>query len=216
MSPAPDRLVVVAGTGTEIGKTWVTERLGQLLRRDGTTFALRKPAQSFDPADTSEPTDAARLARTSGEAPTTVCPSHRWYEVAMAPPMAADHLGRRRVLLAELLGEVSASWREPVTLGLVELAGGVWSPAAHDGDGLDLTRALGPDVVVLVADAGLGTINAVRPAAAALGEVAPVVVLLNRFDPGDELHVRNRDWLAGVDGLDVVTTVEELRDRVVG
>ncbi len=47
-------------------------------------------------------------------------------------------------------------------MGLVETAGGVRSPLAADGDCLDYCAALDPDVVVLVADAGLGTINAVR------------------------------------------------------
>ena len=42
------------------------------------------------------------------------------------------------------------------------MAGGVRSPQAVDGDATDVLAALGPDVVVLVADAGLGTINAVR------------------------------------------------------
>jgi dethiobiotin synthetase len=99
---------------------------------------------------------------------------------------------------------------------MVELAGGIWSPIAHDGDCLDLTRVLAPDAIVLVADAGLGTINAIRPAVAALTSIAPVVTLLNRFDEGDELHRRNRDWLADRDGFEVVTSVDALADRLAG
>ena len=64
-----------------------------------------------------------------------------------------------------------------------------------------LCAALAPDVVVLVADAGLGTINAVR---LSVGVHNDVVVVLNRFDPGDELHRRNRAWLSERDGLRVV------------
>ena len=83
----------------------------------------------------------------------------------MAPPMAADALGAERISMAELLTELAGSWGDaPADVGLVELAGGMWSPIAHDGDGLDLTRALAPDMVVIVADAGLGTINSIRPA----------------------------------------------------
>ena len=64
---------------------------------------------------------------------------------------------------------------------------------------------------MLVADAGLGTINAVRPAAAALSEVAPVRTLLNRFDATDELHRRNLDWLrAELGRAAVVTSVDDL------
>ena len=42
----------------------------------------------------------------------------------------------------------------------------------------------------------------------------PLVVLLNRFDPTEELHERNRRWLGGRDGYDVVTTVAALGERL--
>ncbi len=56
-----------------------------------------------------------------------------------------------------------------VDVGLVETAGGMRSPLAADGDCLAFCAALAPDVIVLVADAGLGTINAVRLTLDALG-----------------------------------------------
>ncbi len=44
----------------------------------------------------------------------------------MAPPMAADALGRPAIVMADLVGEVTGSWGEdPPDVGLVELAGGV-------------------------------------------------------------------------------------------
>ena len=68
---------------------------------------------------------------------------------------------------------------------------------------------------MLVADAGLGTINAVRlcvdalGAAGADGGVAPrPAVVLNRFDERTELHRRNRAWLEDVDGYDVVPATD--------
>jgi dethiobiotin synthetase len=45
-----------------------------------------------------------------------------------------------------------------------------------------------------VADPGLGTINAVRLCVDALAGF-DTLVTMNRFEPGDELHRRNRDWL---------------------
>ena len=73
--------------------------------------------------------------------------------------------------------------------------------------------AIGPDLVVLVADAGLGTINSVRLSVAAL-DGHHVVVVLNRFDPDDELHVLNRAWLTDRDQIEVVTSTAELRVAV--
>ena len=66
----------------------------------------------------------------------------------------------------------------------------------------------------LVADAGLGTINAVRLCVEVLADVAPVVVYANRFDERDVLHRRNLDWLRERCGYEVVTAVEEVTSRL--
>jgi dethiobiotin synthase len=210
--PRPAVVVLVAGTGTDIGKTWVSARLLETWRRSGLSVAARKTAQSFDPGD--EPTDAHVLGGASGEDPATVCPPDRWYKVAMAPPMAAASLGRSGPTTAELLDELVWPQRA-VDVGLVETAGGVRSPQATDGDVMTLVEAVVPDHVVLVADAGLGTVNAVRLSVTALTDPLPSgrrhdpVVFLNRYDPSSELHRRNRDWLRHTDGFSVweATTV---------
>ena len=56
--------------------------------------------------------------------------------------------------------------------GWSSAAGGVLSPIADDGDGVSLAEHLDPDRVVLVADAGLGTINAVRLSVGVLDRLA--------------------------------------------
>lgn len=206
--------MVVTGTGTEVGKTWVAVALLNRLRASGVSVAARKPAQSFDPpADRGgAATDAELLAAATGEPPADVCPPHRWYERAWAPFMAADALGRPPFGLADVMGELT--WPAGVAVGLVEGAGGARSPIGSDGfDTVDLAGALAADEVVVVADAGLGTINGVRLSVAAFVGVAPVVVVLNRFDPADDLHRRNRDWLADQAGFDVVTDLDEQAGR---
>jgi dethiobiotin synthetase len=209
----PERLVLVVGTATEIGKTWVACRLARALRRRGLIVAARKPAQSYAPGDDLAETDAALLAHATGDHPAVVCPQHRWYPVAMAPPMAAEALGRPGFTVADLVDELA--WPPAVGVGLVEAAGGVRSPVADDGDAVTLAAALDPERIVLVADAGLGTINGVRLSAGALAPWT-VTVVLNRFDPDDELHLRNHDWLARRDGYQVVTDPDELVAPVVG
>lgn len=217
--PRPDRLVVIAGTGTEVGKTHVGALLITALRRAGHSIEARKPAQSYAADDPLDGTDAALLGAASGEPATTVCPPHRWYGAEMAPLMAADSLGLAPIALADLIDEVTGSWNgttgAPSDIGSVEIAGGCWSPIAHDGDCLDFAGALDADVFVLVADAGLGTLNAVRPAAAALTALGPVIVFLNRYDQDDEVHRRNRSWLVDNEPWPVSTTVEELSSSVV-
>jgi dethiobiotin synthetase len=202
----PRRLVVVVGTGTDVGKTWVSARLLTTLRRAGVTVAARKPTQSFDPGDDPSGLDSAVLGRATGEPSEVVCLPHRWYDVAMAPPMAADALGRERITTPDLMAELR--WPvEDVDVGLVETVGGVRSPQTHDGDATALVAGLAPQVVLLVADAGLGAINAVRLSVDALVAVEgpDLVVVLNRFDGNSEVHRRNWAWLTEQDGLTVVT-----------
>jgi dethiobiotin synthetase len=200
----PQRLVLVVGTGTEVGKTWVSARLLTALRNTGVTVAARKPSQSFEPGTDPAEFDSAILGGASGEPSGRVCPPARCYPTAMAPPMAAEALGKPRFVLAELVEELA--WPgTPVDLGLVETAGGVRSPQTHDADAVGMATALAPDLVLLVADAGLGTLNAVRLSLGALAGGAPVAVVLNRYDERDGLHVRNRGWLTERDGTPVIT-----------
>ena len=225
MSERPRLIVLVTGTGTEIGKTWVAAAMAGELGERGWVVSARKPAQSFDPADPAAH-DADVLAAATGELAIAVCPPHRNYEVALAPPMAADALGRPSFTVAELVDEVEASWpAHAVDVGIVELAGGFRSPqASPEVDdvgtaGGDDCRAfadrLVPDLLVVVADAGLGTINAVRATLDGVpGDDQPTVVILNRFDADDDLHRRNQRWLTDVDHIGVVTDVAALADGV--
>jgi hypothetical protein len=73
--------------------------------------------------------------------------------------------------------------------------------------------------VLVVADAGLGTINGVRLSTEALaplvgdtsvadhsdGAPARLIIALNRFDQEHDIHRRNRQWLTERDGFEVVT-----------
>jgi dethiobiotin synthetase len=197
----------VAGTGTEVGKTWVACSVAQRTRAKGTTVAARKPVQSFDPLD-SRNTDSGLLAEATGEPQEVVCPARFTFPLAMAPPMAAEVLGRKAPTIGDLCKWLSTSWQPELQLGLVEAVGGVRSPLAEDGDTSDLARELSPDLILLVAEPGLGAINAVRSAVSALWPWR-VVVFLNRYDPSEEIHRRNRAWLEEHDHLEVKTEVAE-------
>lgn len=203
----PERLIAVLGTGTDVGKTWLSASVLARLRASGTTVAARKPVQSFAPCD--RETDADVLAAATGESPGQVCPPSRWYAMAMAPPMAAAFLGTAPPTLDDLVGELM--WpAEHVQVGLVETVGGPRSPVADDADSAALAAALGADLHVLVAPAGLGAINSVRLCAAVLP--APLIVFLNHFDGGD-LHDRNRRWLQA-EGHDVEVDAAEMATRI--
>ena len=139
--PRPERLVVVCGTGTEVGKTWVAAAVLRECRRRGLSVAARKPAQSFDvdadgAASAAPPTPRCSPPRPARTPPRCAAPDRSFHR-AMAPPMAAEALGLPPFTVGDLVAELE--WPpEPVALGVVELAGGVRSPQAADGDATDL------------------------------------------------------------------------------
>lgn len=214
----PERIILVCGTATEVGKTWVSSQLLSKLRARGVTLAARKPAQSFDidaeGGRLGGATDAEILAAASGEDPDEVCHPFRSYHRAMAPPMAAEALGLPPFTVGDLIQELL--WPAgQVQVGVVEMAGGVRSPQAADGDTTEVITGLAPDLVLLVADAGLGTLNGVRMSMDALrtvtraAEEIPVVVVLDRFDGHHDIHRRNRQWLTDRLGYLVVVAPGE-------
>jgi dethiobiotin synthetase len=187
VSGRPERVVLVTGTGTEVGKTWVACRLAVALRDRDLVVAARKPVMSYDPDDDPLASDAVLLARATDETPEAVCAPHRWYPVAMAPPMAAEALGRPGFTVEELVGEIV--WPAGTAVGIVEGAGGVLSPLADDGDAVTLAEIL---------------------------DRWPITVVLNRYDALDDIHRRNRAWLVDRDGYDVVISAEQVLQPLLG
>ena len=201
------RLIFVTGTGTAIGKTWVTARLLEAARGKGVPWRASKPAQSFAPG---EETDAEVLGAAGGMSPEEITPEHRWYAAALAPPMAAETLGLEPFSIGQLAAEIDVPDQGVL---LVEGAGGPRSPLADDGDSTDLARLLEVERVLLVADAELGTINASLLAAQAF-EGCPVTLFLNRYDDASEMHRLNAAWLRENSDLEVITEIEKLFERL--
>lgn len=208
---SPTRVLGIVGTHTAVGKTWVLSRVLEALRQRDVGVAARKPVQSFTPDEGS--TDADLLAAASGEDAALVCPAHRSYPIAMAPPMAADVLGRPHILFQDVLREIT--WPIGTDYVFIETVGGPRSPLAHDADSVDLLHRLQVDAVLLVADAGLGTLNSIRLSLAAIHPL-PTFVCLNRFDADNELHVRNRQWLRERFAVEVGTSIDEILRALCG
>ena len=149
--------VVVTGTGTEIGKTVVTAAVAALAVADGRRVAVVKPVQTGDARDVD---DVTRLAG--------IDDVHQLagYPEPLAPATAARRAGIAPDSVIDLAGRVREFADRDLVL--VEGAGGL---LVHlDGDGrtiADLASALEAAVLV-VAPAGLGTLNAVALTAEAL------------------------------------------------
>ena len=205
----PELTVVVSGSRTEVGKTWVAARLLDRLRAAGAKVSARKPVQSFSRDDAR--TDAEVLAEATGEDAETVTPEHRWYALPIAPPMAAEVLGEPEITIQELVGELDLP---EDGICIIEGVGGPRSPVADNGDTVSLARATEAHLVVVVCDPGLGAINDALLSSSAFNP-RPTVVFLNRFDDLDDLHVRNREWLSGRAGRTVFTSIDQLVWKIV-
>ena len=149
------RVLIVAGTDTGVGKTVVTAALTALARDRGERVAVLKPAQTG--VAPGEPGDLDEVRRLSG--------ADDLHELARFPEPLAPATAARRAGLPGLAPETVAAATDALArdrdLVLVEGAGGLLVRFDEDGGTLaDVAALLGAPVLV-VARAGLGTLNAV-------------------------------------------------------
>lgn len=184
------RRIVVLGTGTGVGKTYVTRCLARALAQvtpHGSVVALKPIETGVAPG---VPSDAGALAEVAqGCALPSPHPLYSFRE-PLTPYLAALREGRPPVEL-EAVQQWLAAWEGDVsraTLGapaqpdrpdrsasahgpdwaIIETAGGVFSPLAVGLTNFDLWLALEPCAAVLVARDGLGTLHDVTATLEAL------------------------------------------------
>jgi len=167
-------VLVITGTGTEVGKTVTTAAVAAAAVAAGRSVAVLKPAQTGVRPD--ERGDADEVARLAGAVTTRELAR---YPEPLAPATAARRAGMRAVRphdVAEAASELAAGH----DLVLVEGAGGLLVRFDDEGGTLaDAARLLAAPVLV-VAAAGLGTLNSTELTARELRqrglELAGVVI----------------------------------------
>ncbi|PXY27272.1 dethiobiotin synthase [Prauserella muralis] len=147
-------VLVISGTGTGVGKTVVTAAIAALATGDGNGVAVLKPAQTG--VGPGEPGDLAEVRRLAGDVETRELAR---YPDPLSPEAAARRSERVPVTPAEA-ARAAAELHEKHDLVLVEGAGGLLVPFDSEGGTLaDVAWALAAPVLI-VAEAGLGTLNA--------------------------------------------------------
>ncbi|MEU4250823.1 dethiobiotin synthase [Amycolatopsis sp. NPDC026612] len=148
-------MLVMTGTGTGVGKTITTAAIAALAAAGGQRVAVLKPAQTGVRPD--EPGDLHDVVRLAGPSVTTR--ELRRYPDPLSPEAAA----RRSGLPALDPGEIAQAASDLDTahdLTLIEGAGGLLVRFDRSGASLaDVAWSLG-SLVIVVAEAGLGTLNA--------------------------------------------------------
>jgi dethiobiotin synthetase len=182
------RVLFIAGSHTDIGKTHVACALIEAARQEGWRVDALKPVVSgFDPADWAASDPGRLLAalgwRASEEALETISP---WrYRAPLAPPMAARHEGaplRFEAVLAFCRRRIGKS---DADLMVVEGVGGLMSPIADGATSLDLLESLA-SWNVLVGGSYLGGVSHTLTALEILrmrGMAPAVLVVSESADP---------------------------------
>ena len=157
------KALFVTGTGTDIGKTYVTGLIVKCLRDAGLSAGYYKAALSGAEAaadGTLLPGDALHVARVAGLDAADVTVSYV-YRDAVSPHLAAQ-IEHRPMDFAKVAEDYRRA-KERTDYLTVEGSGGIICPLRWDDDEHvvldDLAVRLGLAALV-VADAGLGTINA--------------------------------------------------------
>lgn len=155
--------VVVLGTGTNVGKTYVTARLAAALSNTSRVLAL-KPVESG--VTDEDATDAATIAKGAGH-PAVASP---WrFAQPVSPHLAARESGAV-LSVPEIANWIfTAERRYQPDFTLVETAGGVFSPLSPVATNADLASVLESSLWLLVAPDSLGVLHDVTATLRALG-----------------------------------------------
>lgn len=165
--------VIVLGTGTDVGKTYVTALLARGLAQRHSVLAL-KPIESgvLEGAEG----DAGSIAQAAGHA-AVLSP---WRFRQPVSPHLAARLAGVTIHAADVSTWVEQQERSrPSELTLIELAGGVFSPISPDLTNVKLASVLGPALWLLVAPDALGVLHDVTATLRSLPRQPDALVLSN-------------------------------------
>ena len=208
------KTLFITGTGTDIGKTYIAGLIVKKLHESGVSAGYYKAAMSGNErrADGSLiPGDARFVKEISGigQPLEEMCPYI--YEHAVSPHLASRMEGSPVQMEVVLEGfHRACAKQEYVTL---EGSGGILCPLCFDEKEIwlsDVIRACQAPCL-LVADAGLGTINDVGLTAFYMKEQGIPLkgIIFNHYKPGDVMQEDNRKMCEHLTGVKVVACVKD-------
>ena len=208
------KALFVTGTGTDTGKTYITGLIVKKLQEAQKNPAYYKAAMSGNdrrPDGTLIPGDALEVQTMSGidQSLTSMCPYV--YEHAYSPHLASRLEGNPVVMdiVKHGFADVAADY-DYVT---VEGSGGILCPICFDEARIQLE-----DVVkelhlssILIADAGLGTINSVVLTAEYMKTHGLPLkgIIFNHYHPGDVMEDDNIFMCEHMTGLPTLAKVQD-------
>lgn len=188
----PPRGWFVAGTDTDVGKTYVACRILEDLRMRGEHVGAYKPAASG--ARSREASDAYQLWVAIGKSVAEDMVNPQSFTAPLAPPVAAEL--EQRTVDEELLIAGVERWSGHCDILIVEGAGGLMSPISWNLTNADLARSIGYPLVI-VARNRLGVVHQILATceSARVNGLTVAEVVLNDVAPAeadDAVHSNER------------------------
>ncbi|MDR3280686.1 MAG: dethiobiotin synthase [Synergistaceae bacterium] len=211
--------IFVTGTGTDVGKTYVAALIVKKLRERGFDAGYYKPALSgaevLPKSGELLAGDAAHVCAVSGLDRESNSLVSYIYKTPVSPHFASRLEGKP--IRLEKLKEDFATARDKFSFLTVEGCGGIVCPLCMDeteenGQGRllleDVIAAFGLGVLI-VADSGLGTINAVTLTAEYARQKGITVkgIIFNRYEPDNLMHSDNINAVELLTGIKVIARV---------
>ena len=204
------KALFVAGTGTDVGKTYVTGLIVKKLRTAGYRAGYYKAALSGAEPDEHSvlvPGDVRHVQEAAGIPPGGPAAVSYVYREAVSPHLAARW--NDRPIDSDRVRADFARAKDYYELLTMEGSGGIICPLRWDAEQKlildDLIKMLGLGTLV-VADAGLGTINASVLTIEHLRrrDIPVRGVILNNYHTGDPMEEDNRRMIEEITGVPVI------------
>ena len=206
--------IFITGTGTDVGKTYVSALIIKKMREQGYNCGYFKPVISgvtemcnhLVESDANYVVQKANIPIEPEE-----CVSYYWQE-AISPHLAAKR--KNHEIDIEKIKYDYAQISKKYDYLLLEGAGGITCPLISKNDEKyllkDLIWELGLSILI-VADAGLGTINSTILTVdyAKANGIEIEGIILNNYDSSNFMHWDNLEQIENLTGVNVVATIAE-------
>lgn len=204
--------IFITGTGTDVGKTYVSALIVKKMREAGFNCGYYKPVVSgvVELGKHLVDSDPNYVIKISGmDEMAENCVSY-WWKEAVSPHLAAKRAGD--VIDIEKIKTDFAKQTEKYDYLLIEGAGGITCPLIINSEEKyllkDLIWELGLSIII-VADAGLGTINSTLLTVEYARENGVEIegIILNNYESDNFMHWDNLQQIEVLTGVNVVATV---------
>ena len=181
--------VYIIGTSTDIGKTYIGTMVYKELLKENQDFHVYKPIETGAEGSDLGP-DTKKYLEINRRLKKDDINLYTIDEPCS--PHLSEHFQQVKIDLKKVVSFISDK-----ELAIIELAGGLLVPINKKETQLDLIKK-SPHPVILVADAGLGTLNHVLLTIEVLRnslEKLPIHVVLNSYRNESIIHQKNKEYL---------------------